>query len=91
MQLSYLELAELHDARKGKFTINSHNENDEQEVSQGANTYLNTLCLLSFMTLLYFYLQDLVSKKKKNPKSNFIKSPQNTLFKTLLKQTVCFV
>lgn len=91
VQLSYLELAELHDARKGKFTINSHNENDEQEVSQGANTYLNTLCLLSFMTLLYFYLQDLVSKKKKNPKSNFIKSPQNTLFKTLLKQTVCFV
>ena len=65
MQLSYLELAELHDARKGKFTINSHSENDEQEVSQGANTYLNILSLLSFMALLYFYLQDLVSKKKK--------------------------
>lgn len=47
-----LELAEGHDSRKGKFTMNSHGGRDEQVVSRGANTYLKDLSLLTLVALL---------------------------------------
>lgn len=43
---TYLELAELHDARKGKHTMNLPVQNDEQEASQGANASLNNVSCL---------------------------------------------
>lgn len=92
VQLSCLEPAEPHDTKKGKSAINSHDENDEQEKNQGVNTNLNTLCLLSSMAMLHFYLQDLALKKKKSELLSHIyeKSSENS-FKALLKQIVCFV
>lgn len=44
---SGLELAEGHDTRKGKFTMNSHGRCDEQVVSWGANANVKDLSLLS--------------------------------------------
>lgn len=48
--------------QEGKRATDPPGQN-EQEVSQGANAYLNNTSHLSFMALLHFYLQDLILKK----------------------------